>query len=194
MMSYVLRRTNHDSNFKVRHRGLKMPFDAVTRAVLEHFTTNPPAAEDAWYGPWISILTALFPTTQGYIVTPQRRIPDDPQGPQSHIPDFVIEVVKMATAPLIFRTVLIVKIKNSQHWEYEIPALERQLNRQTDAAFYGTAHSKVYWIGAIGPHWKYGEKSDDRQDVRALVDWHDTTHDQASFDDLQTLVHLVAAL
>ncbi|KAF8338465.1 hypothetical protein F5887DRAFT_1077804 [Amanita rubescens] len=162
-----------------------MPFDAVTCAVLEHFTTNPPAAEDAWYGPWITILTTLFPTIQGYIVTPQRRLPDDPQ---SHIPDLVIEVEKMATAPLIFRTVLIVKIKNSQHWEDGIPALERQLNRQTDAAFYGTAHSNVYWIGAIGPHWKYGEKLDE-QDVQALVDWHDTTHDQASFDD-----HLVAAL
>jgi len=97
-----------------------MPFDAVTHTVLEHFTTNPSAAEDAWYGPWITILTTLFPTTQGYIVTPQCRLPDDPQ---SHIPDLVIEVVKMATAPLIFQTVLIVEIKNSQHWKYGIPAL-----------------------------------------------------------------------
>ncbi len=167
-----------------------MPFDAVTRAVLEHFTTNPPHTKDAWYGPWIAILTTLFPTTQGYIVTPQRRLPDDPQ---SHIADLVIEVMKMATAPLIFRTVLIVKIRNSQHWEDGIPALERQLKRQTDAAFTGTAYPKVYWIGAIGPHWKYGERIDG-QDVRVLVDWHDTTHDQASFDDLQTLSHLVAAL
>ena len=132
-----------------------MPFDAVTRAVLEHFTTEPPRTEDAWYGPWITILTTLFPSTQGYIITPQRRIPD-----------FVIEVVKMGAAPLIFRTVLIAKIRNSQHWEDGVPALERQLNRQLDAAFAGTAHSKVYWIGAIGPHWRYGEKLDEGQDMR----------------------------
>ncbi|KAK2460487.1 hypothetical protein APHAL10511_007493 [Amanita phalloides] len=72
-----------------------------------------------------------------------------------------------------------VEINNSQHWEHGIPALERQLNRQTDAALSGTAPSKVYWIGAIGPHWKHSEKLDDGQDVRALIDWHDTAHDHA---------------
>lgn len=61
------------------------------------------------------------------------------------------------------------KIKNSQHWESGIPALERQLDRQTDAAFAGTAHTKVYWIGTIGPHWRYGEKEDDGRDVQALI-------------------------
>jgi hypothetical protein len=38
------------------------------------------------------ILTTLFPSTQGYIVTPQHRLPDDPE---SHIPDLIIEVVKL---------------------------------------------------------------------------------------------------
>src|ERR1700733_13253861 len=113
-------------------------------------TTNPPATEDVWYGPWTTILTTLFPSTQGYIVTPQRRLPD----PESHIPDFIIEVVKMATAPLAFRSVLIVKIKNSQHWEPGIPALQRQLNRQTDAAFAATPSSNFYWTRSIGPHWR----------------------------------------
>ncbi len=50
-----------------------MPFDIVTRAVLEHHTTYPPATEDAWYGPWNTILTGY------YIISPQRRLPDDPQ-------------------------------------------------------------------------------------------------------------------
>lgn len=165
-----------------------MPFHIVTRTVLEYYTTNPP---DVWRGPWNTILTTLFPSAQGYIVAPQRRLPEDPE---SHIPDFIIEVVKMSTAPLTFRSVLIVKIKNSQHWEYGIPAFERQLNRQTDAAFAGTAHSKVYWIGIFGPHWRYGEKEADEQDVQPLINWHPTTHDQASFDDLQTLARLVATL
>ncbi|KAF8807435.1 hypothetical protein BYT27DRAFT_7097456, partial [Phlegmacium glaucopus] len=151
----------------------------------------PPATEDVWYGPWTTILTTLFPSTQGYIVTPQPRLLDDPE---SHIPDFIIEVVKMATVPLTFRSVLIVKIKNSQNWGSGIPALQNQLNRRTDAAFAGTAYSKVYWIAIIGSHWRYGEKEDDRQDVQPLIDWHDTTHDQAYFDDLQTLMRLVAAL
>jgi hypothetical protein len=168
-----------------------MTFDVVTRTVLEYYTTNPSVTEDVWYGPRNTILTTLFPSAQGYIVTPQRHLPDDPE---SHIPDFIIKVVKMSTAPCIFRSVLIVEIKNSQHWEFGIPAHQRQLNRQTVAAFAGTAHSKVYWIGVIGPHWRYGEKEDDGRDVRPLIDWHHTTHDQASFDDLQTLARHVATL
>ena len=63
-----------------------------------------------------------------------------------------------------------------------------------DAAFAGTAYSKVYWIGAIEPHWGYGEKEDDGPNVRPLTVWHDTTHDQAAFDDLHTLARLIAAL
>ena len=171
-----------------------MSFDIVTRTVLEYYTMHPPATKDVWYGPWTTILTSLFPSTEGYIVTPQRRPPDDSD---SHIPDFIIEVVKLSTAlALIFRTVLIVEIKNSQHWESGIPALVQQLSRQTDAAFAGTVHTKVYWIASetIGPHWRYGEKEDDGQDLQALIGWHHTTHDQASFDDLRVLVRLVAAL
>ena len=95
--------------------------------------------------------------------------------------------MKLSTAPLTFRCVLIVEIKNTQHWQTGIAALERQLSRQTDAAFAGTAHSKVYWIGTIGPHWRYGEKEDDGQNPTPLIDWHHTTHNQASFDDLQVL-------
>ena len=32
-----------------------MPFGAITRAVLEHHTAQPPRPEDAWYGPWDAI-------------------------------------------------------------------------------------------------------------------------------------------
>jgi hypothetical protein len=87
-----------------------------------------------------------------------------------------------------------VEIKNSQRWQSGIQALRRQLVLQTDAAFSGQAHTKVYWIGAIGPHWKYGEREDDGQDLVPLIDWHHTTHDQASFNDLRNLVDLVSAL
>lgn len=168
-----------------------MLLDAITRAVLEHYTEQPPRTEDAWYGPWTTILTSLFPSTQGYIVTPLQRLASDDQ---SHIPDFIFGVVKLSTPPLTFRTVLIVKIKNTQHWPRGIPALRCQLGRQTDAAFEGTAGDKVYWIGAIGPHWQYGEKIDDGGAVEELIEWHDTIHDLASFNDLQALVRLVEAL
>jgi hypothetical protein len=79
-------------------------FDAVTRAVLEYYTTQPPATENHWYGLWVSILTTLFPASKGYIVTPQCRVPEDSE---RHIPDFVFEVAEVATSPMRFRTILI---------------------------------------------------------------------------------------
>lgn len=169
-----------------------MPLDLVTRTVLEHYTKNPPATEDVWYGPWIAILTSLFPVTQGYLITPRHRIPDD--GGEGRLPDLVLEVVRLTTPPFALRTVLIVKVRNSQHWRTGIPALERQLTGQIDAAFANTSFKKVYWIGAIGPHWRYGVKDDEGQGPVPLIDWHDTTHDQGSFGDLQVLTGLVAAL
>jgi len=133
----------------------------------------------------------LFPTTQGYLVTPQQHVQAEDQ---YHISDFIIEVIKLSAPPLTFRTVLIVEFKTTQHWPSGIEALKRLLARQTDVAFSGTAKEKVYWIGVIGPHWQYGEKIDDGGTVQELIQWHDTTHDLASFNDLQALVQLVAAL
>jgi hypothetical protein len=97
-----------------------MPLDMIPRTVLEYYTTLP--SKDAWNGPWITILTTLFPSTQGYMVSPQRRLPNDPE---SHIPDLIIEVVKITlSTPITFRTVLIVEIKDSELWQSGIGALE----------------------------------------------------------------------
>jgi len=141
--------------------------------------------------------TALFPSKEGFVVNPHRR----PSG-NSHIP--AIEILKLtSSSPLTLRTVLIVEVKNTDEWPTGIPALERQLTTQTDAAFVGTdaafigaAHAEVYWIGAMGPHWRYGKKDqDDGQDLVPLIEWHHTqVHDAASFADLQKLVALVNAL
>jgi hypothetical protein len=163
-------------------------FDPFIRDLMERYTENPQEAiGDGWFGPWTAILTTLFPSAQRYIVTPHRR----PLDPDSHL---IIEVVKMTAAPITLHSVLIIAIGNAEHLRPGIPVPERELNRQIDTAFAGTARSKVYWIESIGPHWRYGEKEDDGRDVQPLVAWHDTTHDQASFDDFQTLTDLVAAL
>jgi hypothetical protein len=129
------------------------------------------------------------------VVNPHRR----PSG-NSHIP--AIEILKLtSSSPVTFRTVLVVEVKNTNQWQTGIPALERQLITQADAAFAGTdafagtAHAEVYWIGAIGPHWRYGKKAHgDGQDLVPLIEWHHTIHDAASYADLQELVALVNAL
>ncbi|KAF8334363.1 hypothetical protein F5887DRAFT_991447 [Amanita rubescens] len=164
-------------------------FAPLIMNLMERYTENPQEAiGDGWFGPWNAILTTLFPPAQRYFVTPHRR----PLDPDSHL---IIEVVKLTTtAPITLRSVLIIAIGNAQHLKPGIPVPERELNQQIDTAFAATARSKVYWIESIGPHWRYGVKEDDGQDVQPLIAWHDTTHDHASFDDFQTLTGLVAAL
>ncbi len=119
-------------------------FDHVTRAFLEHLTSNPPPIEHRWYAPWARILETLFPCTQNYSVAPQHFIHGDEQ---NHVPDFGVRLL-LQPDPLQTRTVLIVEIKNSQDWQDGIPSLEGPMKRLTVAAFsrtaLGTAISKVY--------------------------------------------------
>ena len=51
-----------------------MPLDNITRAVLEEYTATLPDTEHGWYGSWTTILTSLFPATQGYHINPQQLI------------------------------------------------------------------------------------------------------------------------
>jgi hypothetical protein len=83
-----------------------------------------------------------------------------------------------STTSISFRTVLIVGIKNTQHWPWQsgIVDLLEQVGRQTDSAFAGSAYEKVYWIGVIGPHWRYGIKEVNEQvPPETLIDWHHVT-------------------
>src|SRR6266702_5356869 len=164
-------------------------FDTIICTLLQRYTANPPSNKSSWYAPWNSILSSLFPASQGYLVSPQRRT-----NPNS---DLTIEVLKLITLSpsLQLRTVLIVRFKNSQDWQAGIPSLEEQMKHLTVTAFSGTAISKVYWIGVIGSHWRYGIKEDnDGQDPRPLISWHEITHDQASYEDFQVLTTLIAEM
>jgi len=174
-----------------------MPFDEVTCKLLAYYTAHHPGTVDQWYGPWNTILTTLFPPTAGYVVTPQRKDYIEHSAP-SHIPDFIMEVTKVDGLNLNMRVVLIFEIKNSQHSPNAVDQLFRQLDRQISRVLSDSACDKMYWIAAIGSHWVYGVKEDGldggSHELTPLIEWHDTTHDDASFADLQTLAALVQAI
>ncbi|KAK2465585.1 hypothetical protein APHAL10511_002477 [Amanita phalloides] len=148
--------------------------------------------ESVWYGPWTTILTTLFPATDGFQVAPQRKLVDN----ESTTPDYIIEVSKVtAHGGLDFQGVLIVGIKNSQHWPDGVERLLVQICKQANSAFSQAARGKLYWIAVISPHWRYGSKDDDGQlKLSPLIPWRHTTHDDISFNDLQTVAGLVGAL
>jgi len=111
----------------------------------------------------------------------------------------IIEVQKLSNPPTLpLLTVLVIEIRNTPDWPASIHAQETQIKRHTDAALAGgevsKAKSKVYWISVIGPHWRYGDKDDDEQDPRPLIDWRHTTHDLDSYEHLRDLAGLVGSL
>ena len=163
-------------------------FDEILRARLEGLSLYNPSSESMWYGPWNSILTSLFPTSDGFFVTPQKVILSQTR----QIADFVIEVTRVKT-PNLIQAVLIVEIKNTLLWPSVVPRLDEQLSKQIDANFEeGSALDKMYWIAAVGPHWRYG--MNDGQAVQPLSDWHDKIHDRDSYFDFQNLASLVRQL
>lgn len=72
-------------------------------------------------GQWNSILSALLSASKGYLVG---------------FTNFAYEISKLISSkPLQTRTVLVIEIKNSQHWQAGIPSLEKRINRLADAAW-----------------------------------------------------------
>jgi hypothetical protein len=168
----------------------------LVRTVLQEYTISPPENETRWYGPWLAILNFLFPASQDYIVTPIPYFPLD-----NHQPPYVAFEVSQWNKPCSppWRPLLIVAVMHSQDWRAGIPSLETKINRLIDAAFSGetrggTAISTVYWMGVIGPHWRFGVKEENGQEAKQLIDWHHTAHDEVSFDDFQRLAALVAKM
>lgn len=85
----------------------QMPLHPFIIQMLQHYTEEPPNFT-YWYGPWNSILTYLFPATDGFQVNPKLKKPD-----------LIIEVSKVRyteARTLDFQVVLIVKFKTSQQW------------------------------------------------------------------------------
>lgn len=176
-----------------------MGFPGFVCSKLEQITTHTPSTDepDVWYGPWNAILHTLFPGMERYMTSPHNRhIEKDNFGTRRHS-DLIMEIIKVIDDddPNLDKTVLIFEIKSSCHWERGKEALVQHIGHQADVAFseLRTIGEKVYWIGAIGPHWIYGEKEDGKA-PRPLIEWHDITHDEASHRDFMNLVELVASL
>ena len=136
-----------------------MSLDAATRAILEKQTRS--ATNHNWSGSWVTILMKLFSFSQPYYaVCPQKRT-----GAHG---DLIMKVAKdlPSESPTEFpsRIVLVIEIKDPQHWDSGKEKLMQQLEHETDLAFkstaLGTAKDKLYWIATIGPHRLYGEKKD----------------------------------
>lgn len=99
---------------------------------------------------------------------------------------------------LDFQVVLIVKFEKTQQWPEGEAQLFDQICRQANSLLTTqSARQKLYWIAIFGPHWRYGinlKEDDGLLELPSLIPWHNTTHDNASLDDLETLAGLVRAI
>ena len=78
--------------------------------MLEEYSIHPPENQDLWLGPWLAILTILFPPADNYVVSPQIKTYSE-VGAVENLPDLIIEVAKQADQPFTLRTILIAEIK-----------------------------------------------------------------------------------
>ena len=171
-----------------------MSFPPLICKVLEEYSIHPPKNQDLWLGPWLAILMILFPPADNYLVSPQIKTYSK-QDAVNSLPDLIIEVAKPANhQPFALRTVLIVEIKNTQHWPNGIDHILRRIDVDTGYEFSKTALDKLYWIAAVGPHWQYGVREEDEHRASPLIDWNHSVHDATSFTDLRALATLVHAL
>ena len=181
-----------------------MSLDIPTRASMEQRIAHTSPAPDIWNTSWTGILTSLFSSSHNYMVIPRGGNPVS----GSQVPDFIFEAAKGTFAPgpsgstpiLSLRTVLVIELKDPKYWDHGKEVILQQLRRETDAVFsverspaLGIARQNLYWIGAIGPHWVYGERGHG-QDVRPLIEWHDNIFDDPSYHELLRLVELVGSL
>ncbi|KAK2465586.1 hypothetical protein APHAL10511_002478 [Amanita phalloides] len=170
-----------------------MSFPPLTCKVLEEYSIRPPKNEDLWLGPWLTILTTLFPAADNYVVSPQIKTYSERDANQG-LPDLILEVAKSVDQPFGLQTILIVEIKNPHHWPDGVDHIMRRIDLDTGYEFSKTAFNKLYWIAAIGPHWRYGVREEGERRAGPLIDWHDSVHDAASFTEFQALATLVRAL
>jgi hypothetical protein len=91
------------------------------------------------------------------------------------------------------RTLIIVIIKEPRHWDHGKEQLLQQVEQHMNLVLNPAVPGKWFWIGTIGPHWVYGEK-EDGQDVKPLIEWHDTTFDDSSRHDFEQLASLVGSV
>ena len=89
-----------------------MSFPPLTCKVLEEYSIRPPKNENLWLGPWLTILTTLFPADK-YLVSTQIKTYSERDAKGR--PDLILEVAKPLDQPFGLRTILIVEIKNSHH-------------------------------------------------------------------------------
>ncbi|KAI0293983.1 hypothetical protein BC826DRAFT_1013580, partial [Russula brevipes] len=130
-----LRRACHSSQSPARNLSslavpVNMSFPPLTCKILQEYSTHPPENQDLWLGPWMTILTTLFPPTDDYIVSPQIKTYIE-RGAVGGLPDLVIEVAKYTSQPFALRTILIVEIKNAQHWPDGVDHMLRRIDIDT---------------------------------------------------------------
>jgi hypothetical protein len=172
-----------------------MSLPKLTRDLLQQYTDNPPPDDSLWWGPWNGILFTLFVPIDDVFVMPHHR---ELYSQVQPIPAFLVgRYIKPESrgVPFRYRPLVIVDIMNDQYWGSGHDSLMMQsIKHQIKTEFADGGREKVYWIGVIGPRWRYGVQREDDQEPTPLIPWHDVTHDDASYHDFMQLKELVASM
>lgn len=166
-------------------RRLKKMFHETILSAL-HRGTYDGNHLDFYCSAWHGILSTLFPLCQGFIIRPALI---------STKRSIFIEVSRWKSRPSNYQTVLIVQILSQNEWPKNVPKAKKDLDKITKGSFKEMSGQKVYWICAIGNHWRYGERECGEDDkLKDLSRWHHQIDDEKSYDELMKLSYQVREL
>lgn len=165
-----------------------MKFDDTTVSLLKKYSYGSGGSTGIdWYTAWNAILNALFPTSKGFMVQPWSRCSAD----------YTVHKVHQEPTRLRITIVLKVYIRNKHVWPHDARGLSRLIDREMQTAYKDTMKDVVYWIAAIGQHWQYGKKLNERKHgleadtTIPLIDWQHKCHTQAAYRHFSDLAEAV---
>lgn len=167
--------------------------------MLEHLTAAQNVSRHDWVSAWTVLLAKLFHSGDKYMVT---QLSDLGQSQSTSFTGIEVEKDTPRMTPR-WRVVLVVQIEAADSWPAGLNAVDDSLLRKINEAYQrdtpepwmGKANESIFWIQAVGPHWRYGAHIE--EDATTLVDfieWQDTIHDDASYDHLCNLVTVIELL
>lgn len=152
-------------------------FDEVVGAAYYYAQRSNASLPSLFYAPWSTILSRYFNAQDGFVIVTTN----------GHI-----EVNRLEALPCDFQTILVVDVAHENEWP-EIERSMRVIKNITNAAFKGWADTQLYWISAIGRHWRYGiaQEKDDGKDLQPLSHWHHSMKGSELEASLPTLLALI---
>jgi hypothetical protein len=162
-------------------------FDERFLSMLDNYLLIPPTTNQSWYKMWNTILSHFFPASKGYYIEPINR------SVASTFDDCTRQELtfRVHTNRDKIYPVLVMKVLDDGFGRaYGKKHLLKMVHSEAHEAL-RTGFEPMYWIAAIGHQWCYGERNEDINTVKQIIDWQENIHSNQSMEHFKTLIQSI---